>query len=351
MSDIEISGAVCPVPLIHDKKIVMGHGAGGKMSSDLIKNIFLRILDNPFLRAGDDSAVANIPNGNVAISTDSHVVFPLFFPGGDIGHLSVCGTVNDVAMMGAKPLYMSAGFILEEGFSIATLEKIVLSMKSAADEAGISIICGDTKVVERTKADGIYINTTGIGIIPAGININGRNAQVGDVIILSGTVGDHGLAVLGARGNLGFEADIQSDSAPLNHMISSMLAVSNNIHVLRDPTRGGLATTLNEIAQQSQVGMLIEESSIQVRPAVASVCEMLGFDPLYVANEGKLIAIVAPQDSEKVLKAIKQNKYGHDATIIGQVVREPVNRVLLKTNLGSTRVVDILMGEILPRIC
>ena len=286
MSEVDIVGAVCPVPLPHEDIIVMGHGSGGKLGADLVSKLFMPAFDNVFLGAGDDGAVLSIPGGRIAISTDSHVVFPLFFPGGDIGHLSVCGTVNDVSMMGAKPLYMSVGFILEEGLSMDTLRRVVNSMKLAAEEAGIKIVTGDTKVVQRGKADGLYINTTGVGIIPPSVNVSGSRARAGDSVILSGTIGDHGIAVLGARGELGFESDIQSDSAPLNHLVSAMLEASDNIHVLRDPTRGGVATTLNEIAKQSKVGILLNESSIPVRPAVASVCEMLGFDPLYVANEG-----------------------------------------------------------------
>jgi hydrogenase expression/formation protein HypE len=351
MSETEITGAVCPVPIAHKDQIVMGHGSGGKMSADLIKNHFLPAFENNILETGDDGAVVNIPAGRIAISTDSHVVAPLFFPGGDIGRLSVCGTVNDVAMMGADPLYLSAGFILEEGFPIDTLQQVISSMKTAAEEAGIKIITGDTKVVQRGKADGVYINTTGIGIIRPGINLSGDQAKPGDVVILSGSIGDHGIAVLAARGELGIETDIRSDTAPLNSLVATMLDVSNNIHVLRDPTRGGVATTLNEIAHQSHVGIILDESSIPVHPAVASVCEMLGFDPLYIANEGKLIAIVSPEDAGKVLARMRKSKYGEEAVIIGEVQTEPQSRVLMRTNLGSTRIVEVLMGEMLPRIC
>jgi hydrogenase expression/formation protein HypE len=351
MAEIDIKGAVCPVPIFHKDIIVMGHGSGGKMGADLITKIFLPAFDNEILGAGDDGAVLNVPAGRIAISTDSHVVAPLFFSGGDIGHLSVCGTVNDVSMMGAEPLYMSVGFIIEEGLAMETLQRVVLSMKTAADEAGIKIVTGDTKVVQRGKADGLYINTTGVGIIRDGTSIGGKNAKPGDVVILSGTIGDHGIAVLAARGELGFETDIRSDSAPLNHLVSAILDASPNIHVLRDPTRGGVATTLNEIARQSHVGIIVNEASIPVRPAVASVCEMLGFDPMYVANEGKLIAIVAPEDARQILAAMRRNKYGEDAVIIGEVQSLPRDRVLMKTELGSTRVIDVLMGEMLPRIC
>lgn len=351
MPDIDIIGSVCPLPMTHKNLIVMGHGSGGKMGADLIAKTFLPAFDNPALRAGDDGAVVNIPAGRIAISTDSHVVSPLFYLGGDIGHLSVCGTVNDVSMMGAEPLYMSVGFILEEGLPMDTLDRVVASMKAAAEEAGIQIVSGDTKVVQRGKADGLYINTTGVGIVRPGVDISGNLAKPGDAIILSGPIGDHGIAVLAARAELGFETDVRSDSAPLNHLVAAMLDVSINIHVLRDPTRGGVATTLNEIAHQSQVCIILNETSIPIRPAVASVCEMLGFDPLYVANEGKLLAIVPRGDAEKVLLAMHRTKYGEDAVIIGEVQATPQNRVLMKTAIGSTRVIDMLMGEMLPRIC
>jgi hydrogenase expression/formation protein HypE len=351
MDEIDITGAVCPVPLTHKEQIVMGHGSGGKMAADLIAKTFLPAFDNPALRAGDDAGVVSVQAGKLAISTDSHVVAPLFFPGGDIGRLAVCGTVNDVAMMGAMPLYLTAGFILEEGLPLATLERVVASMKDAAAEAGVQIVSGDTKVVQRGKADGLYITTTGVGVVRPGVEIGGAQAKAGDVVILSGSMGDHGIAVLAARGELGFETDVQSDAAPLNHLIAAMMDASPNIHVLRDPTRGGVATTLNEIAHQSGKCILLNEASLPVRPAVAAVCEMLGFDPLYVANEGKLLAIVAPEDAEKVLDAMHRTKYGEEAVIIGEVQAAPQNRVLMKTAIGSTRVVDVLMGEMLPRIC
>lgn len=351
MPDIEIVGATCPMPLTHKEQIVMGHGSGGKMSADLIAKTFLPAFDNSILRTGDDGAVVAIPAGRIAISTDSHVVSPLFFPGGDIGSLAVCGTVNDVSMMGADPLYMSVSFILEEGLPMETLNRVVASMKVSADEAGIQIISGDTKVVQRGKGDGLYITTTGFGVVRPGVEISGNRAMPGDVVILSGPIGDHGIAVLAARGELGFETALQSDSAPLNHLVDAMLDACSNIHVLRDPTRGGVATSLNEIAQQSQVGIILTETSIPVRPAVASVCEMLGFDPLYIANEGKLLAILPQQDAEKVLFAMHRTKYGEEAVIIGEVLASAQNRVLMKTALGSTRVIEVLMGEMLPRIC
>ncbi len=349
---INIEGAVCAPPLTHNEQIVMGHGAGGRMSHQLIQKAFMSAFDNPALRAGDDAArVESNLHSNLAISTDAHVVFPLFFPGGDIGKLAVCGTVNDVAMLGAKPLYLTAGFILEEGLPMETLKQVVASMKAAADEAGVQIVAGDTKVVQRGKADGLYITTAGVGVVREGVSISGANAKAGDAVILSGSIGDHGIAVLAARGELGFQSSLQSDVAPLNHLIDAMMNASNNVHVLRDPTRGGLATTLNEIANQSNEGILLNEETLPVHPEVAAACEMLGFDPLYVANEGKLVAMVAREDADEVLKAMRATKYGEGAVIIGEVTAEPRGRVLLKTALGSTRIVDMLAGEMLPRIC
>ena len=349
---INIEGAVCAPPLTHNEQIVMGHGAGGRMSHQLIQKAFMSAFDNPALRAGDDAArLESKLHSNLAISTDSHVVFPLFFPGGDIGRLAVCGTVNDVAMLGASPLYLTAGFILEEGLPMETLQRVVASMKAAADEAGVQIVAGDTKVVQKGKADGLYITTSGVGVIRPNATIGGAKAKVGDVIILSGSIGDHGIAVLDARGELGFQSTVQSDVAPLNHLIEAMLNVSKNIHVLRDPTRGGLATTLNEIATQSNVSIMLNEEKIPIRPEVAAACEMLGFDALYVANEGKLVAIVGREDAESVLNAMRATRYGENAVIIGDVTAEPRGRVLLKTALGSTRIVDMLAGEMLPRIC
>ena len=320
--------------------------------ADLIKDVFYPPLANAALLAGDDAGVVEISDGvHLAVSTDAHVVSPLFFPGGDIGKLSVCGTVNDVAMVGAKPLYLSASFILEEGLDISILEKVVNSMKKAADEADVQIICGDTKVVAHGEADGLYISTTGVGLLEPGLTIGGSQARPGDQVIVSGSLGDHGIAVLEARGDLGFETKLESDIAPLNHLIRAMLSVSDNIHVLRDPTRGGAASALNEIAKQSQVGILLNEDSIPVKPAVAAACEMLGFDPLYIANEGKLIAVVGPEDTPQILDVMHKTKYGKEAVVIGQVEESPPGRLLLKTGLGSTRIVDLLAGEMLPRIC
>ena len=349
---VSIEGAVCAPPLSHNEQIVMGHGAGRRMSHQLIQKAFVNAFQNPALQAGDDAALVRTHlKQRLSISTDSHVVWPLIFPGGDIGRLAVCGTVNDVAMLGAQPLYLTAGFILEEGLAMETLQRVVASMKDAADEAGVQIVAGDTKVVQKGKADGLYITTTGVGVVRGDVAVSGANARPGDVVILSGSIGDHGIAVLGARGELGFQSSIQSDVAPLNHLIGAMLDASPEIHVLRDPTRGGLATILNEIASQSQIGVLLTEGSIPVHPEVSAACELLGFDPLYVANEGKLVAFVPQEDADKVLRAMKNTRYGEGAVIIGEVTAEPKGRVLLKTAIGSTRVVDMLAGEMLPRIC
>jgi len=349
---VELQGPVCPIPLRHDEKIVLGHGSGGRMSHELIGRLFQTPFDNPALRAGDDAGVVAIDAARLAISTDSHVVWPLFFPGGDIGRLAVCGTVNDLAMMGATPRYLTAGFILEEGLDVAVLAKVVLSMQAAAAEAGVQIVAGDTKVVQRGKADGLYINTAGVGELPPGRAIGGARAQAGDVVILSGPIGDHGIAVLGARGELGFQADVVSDVAPLNALVAALLAAGGDaVHVLRDPTRGGVATTLNEIARQSGVAVVLDERAIPVRPAVVAACEMLGFDPLYVANEGKLLAFVAAEAAPAVLDAMRATHYGEEAVVIGRVQAAPAGRVLLRTAIGSTRVVDMLAGEMLPRIC
>jgi hydrogenase expression/formation protein HypE len=347
-----VQGPVCPIPLSHGKKIVMGHGSGGKLMHDLIAKVFLPPIENPILQAANDAGLVN-PNNKMqlAISTDSHVVWPLFFPGGDIGKLAVCGTVNDVAMMGAVPKYLTAGFILEEGLDISILERVLHSMSVAAKEADIDIVAGDTKVVQKGKADGLYINTAGVGIVNAGIRISGNLAAPGDVVILSGPIGEHGISVLGARGELGFESEIVSDIAPLNHLVASMLESSNHIHVLRDPTRGGVASTLNEIATQSNVCIKLNEELIPVKPPVQAACEMLGFDPLYVANEGKLVVIVQVDDADRVLMAMRNSRYGKQAVIIGEVLEAPQGRVLMKTSYGSTRIIDVMAGEMLPRIC
>lgn len=347
-------GAVCPVPLKHDEQIILGHGSGGGLTNRLIRDIFMPYLTSPALAEGNDFAgvaLDGAQHGRLAVSTDAHVVFPLFFPGGNIGRLAVCGTVNDVAMSGAVPQYLTVSFILEEGLPVMTLVKVLEAMREAAAEAGVQIIAGDTKVVEKGKADGLYITTTGVGIIPAGVNITGSQAKPSDAVLISGTLGDHGIAVLTARGGLGLQANIESDQAPLNHLIQDCLQAAPNIHVLRDPTRGGLATTLNEIAGQSGVGILLDETSIPVKPEVAAVCELLGFDPLYVANEGKVIIILPEEEAQAALEALHRHPYGKDARRIGVVTEKPSGRVLLRTGLGTRRVLDVMMGEMLPRIC
>jgi len=320
------------------------------MAHDIIRNSFLSMLSNPVLTKLDDSALIE-PAGRLAFTTDSYVVQPIFFPGGDIGKLAVCGTVNDLAMMGATPHYLSLAFIIEEGLLLGDLEKVVNSIKEATMAAGVAVVTGDTKVVNRGTADKLFINTAGIGTVAAGVDISGHNARPGDMLILSGTVGDHGIAVLSQREGINFATELKSDCAPLNGLVAEMLASSLNIHCLRDPTRGGLATTLNEIAEQSGVSIRIYEEKIPVREAVSSACEMLGLDPLYVANEGKLVAAVSPGDAEKVLERMKRHQYGRDAAIIGEVKEENPGRVVMKTGLGTTRIVDMLVGEPLPRIC
>jgi len=347
-----MQGAVCPVPLNHEDVIIMGHGSGGSKTLNLIKNSFVSRFENPILRAGNDAGVIKLEGRTrIAISTDSHVIYPLFFPGGDIGRLAVCGTVNDISMMGAVPHYLTAGFILEEGLPIQILEKIIDSMQEAANESGVEIIAGDTKVVQKGKGDQVYINTTGFGIIPEGINVSGAYAQPGDSILVSGSIGDHGIAVLEARGELGFQSNIMSDIAPLNGLVMDITKAAPDVHTFRDPTRGGIATSLNEIAHQSNVGIEIDESCIPIKKQVLSACEMLGFDPLYIANEGKLIAIVPHDQAEITLAVMQQNTHGQDAAIIGKVVETHPGRVIIKTQLGSSRLVDILSGELLPRIC
>ncbi len=339
---------------------MLAHGSGGQLSEELVRSIFAPAFANPALAKMDDSAVLNFPlpagegqgeGSRLAITTDCHVVKPLFFEGGDIGRLAVCGTVNDVAMAGATPLYMTAGFILEEGLPIDTLKRVVASMKEAAEEAGIAIVAGDTKVVEQGGADGMFITTSAVGLVLDGVEVSGGNARPGDVVLLSGSVGDHGIAVLSRREGLEFGSPVASDVAPLNHLVAAMLEASPNLRCLRDPTRGGLATTLNEFASQSGVAIQVEEGLIPVQPAVQAACDMLGFDPLYVANEGKLVAVVPPEEAGRVLEAMHRTRYGEDARTIGRVLEKPAGKVLMKTRIGGTRIVQRLMGEMLPRIC
>jgi len=331
-------------------KILLAHGSGGKLAHDLVEKSFVPALANPLLNRLDDSAVIDF-SGRLAFTTDSYVVKPIFFPGGAIGKLAVCGTVNDLAMSGAKPLYLSLAFIIEEGLPQDELNKIVSSVRKAAQEARVEIVTGDTKVVNRGSADKLFINTAGVGIIPEGVNVSGDRAVPGDKIILSGNIGDHGIAVLSQREGLSFSTQLESDCAPLGSLVARMLAASSDIHCLRDPTRGGLATTLKELAKQSKVSIRIEEEKIPVRQEVLAACEMLGFDPLYVANEGKLVAIVPAKDADKVLKAMRGNHYGAEAAIIGEVGAEHPGRVVMKTCMGSSRIIDMLVGDPLPRIC
>ena len=332
-------------------KILLDHGSGGKASHGLIADLLVPEFKNPILAQLNDGAVFDIEGKRLAFSTDTYVVDPIFFPGGSIGDLAVNGTVNDLAMCGAIPLYLSVGLIIEEGFSMADLKKILKAMREAAANADVLIVTGDTKVVPHGAADKIFINTSGIGLIPEGNNISGHNARPGDKIILSGVIADHGITVLTQREGMAFESRIQSDTAPLNHMVRKMIVASDQIHALRDPTRGGVGTSLNEIAAQSKVGIKIYEDALPIREEVLGICELLGFDPLYIANEGKLLAFVGPDHAEKVLETIKGSEHGKDARIIGEVSADSPGKVFMKTCIGGTRIVDMLTGEHLPRIC
>jgi len=341
---------------LKEGRVDMTHGSGGRAMAQLIDELFAKAFANPALAEGNDQARLDVPMidgkpARLAFSTDSFVISPLFFPGGNIGSLAVHGTVNDVALSGAKPLWLSAGFILEEGFPLADLATIIASMAEAAKKAGVEIVTGDTKVVEKGKADGLFINTAGIGALDPRLDLSAHNIKPGDAIIVSGSLGDHGVAVMAKRENLVFEEQILSDSAALNHMIEAMVASGAQLHAMRDPTRGGLATTLNEMAQAAGVGIRLEEAAIPVRPAVRSVCEILGLDPLYVANEGKLIAFCPAADAEKLLAAMRQMPEGKDAALIGTVVEDANAFVEMRTDMGGNRMVDWLAGEQLPRIC
>ncbi|MBK1630875.1 hydrogenase expression/formation protein HypE [Thiohalocapsa halophila] len=329
----------------------MSHGSGGRAMAQLIDQLFRKHLDNDLLARGDDQALLAPPAGRLAMSTDGHVISPLFFPGGDIGSLAVHGTVNDVAMCGARPLYLAAGFILEEGLALAELARIVESMAAACNACGVPVVTGDTKVVERGKGDGCFITTTGVGVVPEGLDISGANARPGDAILVSGHIGDHGVAIMSKRENLGFETEIHSDSQALHDLVAAMIDAVPEIHCLRDPTRGGLASTLNELAQQSGVGMQIREPTIPVRPEVAAACELLGLDALNVANEGKLVAICPADQAETLLAAMRGHPKGMDAAIIGEVFEDPHHFVQMETAFGGNRIVDWLAGEQLPRIC
>ena len=362
VSQLDFEGWTCPLPLRDFPNVVMGHGGGGKLSADLVKHLFLPHFQSAPLDRLGDSAVVDLLQmaGNktgitndmrLAISTDSFTVSPLFFPGGDIGSLAVHGTVNDVAMSGAQPHLLTAGFILEEGISLGALDRIAASMAAACREAGVTLIAGDTKVVDKGHGDGVYVNTTGIGLVPKTVHIGPHLARPGDVVLVSGNLGEHGIAIMSMREGLDFQVSIQSDSAPLNGLVADMLEVTTEFHVLRDPTRGGLASALNEIAQASGVGIEIEERTVPIPAPVRAACEMLGLDPFYVANEGKLVAIVPAEHADALLDRMRAHRYGTNAARIGQVVEAHPGMVIARTSIGSTRVVDMLVGEQLPRIC
>lgn len=355
MTTIDVGNWSCPLPLRDYPTIVLGHGSGGQMSFDLVRHMFLPLFDNAALaRLGDSTVLeTQVPNekARFAVSTDSFTVTPLFFPGGDIGQLAVHGTVNDLAMSGAIPLWLTAAYILEEGMAMDDLGRIVTSMAAAAKAADIAIIAGDTKVVDRGHGDGVFINTTGFGLVPEGVNIGPERAHPDDKVITSGFIGDHGVSVMSQREGLEFETTIKSDTAALHRLVAAMLEITHDIHVLRDPTRGGLASALNEIARASGVGIEIDERAVPVRPAVQAACEMLGLDPLYVANEGKLVAIVPPAQSDAVLAAMRAHPLGRDAVCLGSVVEEHPGMVTARTGIGGRRVVDMQVGALLPRIC
>lgn len=350
----DFSGWVCPAPLQHYPAVVMGHGSGGRMMADLIAHLFVPHFQNDLLDQLGDSAVVELPGSDsvrLAFTTDSFVVRPLFFPGGDIGELAVNGTVNDLAMSGARPLALSAGFIIEEGLPMERLARLTASMAGACRFAGVTLAAGDTKVVERGHGDGLFINTAGLGLIPAGVDIAPRNARPGDVVIASGTLGDHGIAILSVREGLQFEAEVESDTAPLNGLVEAMLAAAPDIHCLRDVTRGGLAAVLNELAAASQVGIEVEEERVPVTPAVHTACEMLGLDAWQIANEGKLVAVVAEAAAEAVVEAMRGHPLGGQAAMIGRVVADHARLVVNCTRIGGRRIVDLPPGELLPRIC
>ena len=341
----------CPAPLPAKDTILLGHGSGGKLSAELLRDVFLPALHNPLLDRLDDQAIFEINGLRLAMTTDSFVVKPLFFPGGDIGSLAVHGTINDLAMGGAQPLFLSAAFIIEEGFPVADLQQIVGSLRRAAEQAGVQVVTGDTKVVEKGKGDGLFINTTGIGVVPDGLQLSANQARPGDKVLLSGSIGEHGIAILAQREGLEFETTIRSDSAPLHGLVAEMLQAAREIRCMRDPTRGGVSSTLNEIAAQSRVGIELEERAIPVREEVRGACELLGLDPLYVANEGKLIAIVAPEAADAILQAMRRHPFGREAQIIGTVKQQNPGLVTMRMALGTTRIVDMLAADQLPRIC
>ncbi|UJS17915.1 MAG: hydrogenase expression/formation protein HypE [Candidatus Jettenia sp.] len=336
---------------MRQERILLSHGSGGKLSYQLIHEIFLKAFHNEFLSPLNDQAIFNLPTSRLAFTTDSYVVNPIFFPGGNIGKLSVCGTINDLAVGGAEPLYLSASFIIEEGILIEELRMVVDSMAQTANHAKVKIITGDTKVVERGKGDKLFINTSGIGIVKDGIHLSPLLIRPGDVILVSGHLGDHGIAIMCHREGIQMESPVQSDCAALHELVQDVISRSHGIRAMRDPTRGGLATTLNELAASSGCGMIIKEEDIPIKEEVKGACEILGFDPLYLANEGKLIAIVSKDSAGTVLEAMRKNPLGKDASIIGTVVGEPRGKVLLETSIGNRRILDMLSGEQLPRIC
>jgi len=342
---------ICPLPMSDYPEIVLAHGSGGKLSQQLMQRVVLPVFKNKLLDPLHDGAVFSVGGARLAFSTDSFVVSPIFFPGGDIGKLAVHGTVNDVAMCGARPLYLSAAFILEEGTPMEDFQRVVLSMQEAAAEAGVVLVTGDTKVVDRGKADKIFINTSGIGLIPDGVNIHPGRAQAGDKIIVSGPIAVHGMAIMSVREGLEFETQITSDTAPLNNLVEAILSTTSDVHVLRDPTRGGVTSALSEIAQTARVGIVLDESQIPISEEVKGACEILGLDPLYVANEGKLLAFVPPAVADRVLATVQGHPLGKEAAIIGEVTSDHPGFVLMKTRIGGSRVVDMLTGEQLPRIC
>jgi len=350
MSSDPVSGS-CPLPVLDHKEVLLGHGSGGTLTTQLVEGVFLPAFRNPILDRLDDQAVLDLEGARVAFTTDSFVVTPLFFAGGDIGRLAVYGTVNDLAMSGARPAYISAGFILEEGLPIDDLRRIVASMAAAALEAGVTVVTGDTKVVGRGSGDKVFINTSGLGLVPPGIHISADRARPGDAVLLSGTVGDHGMAIMATRQSLGLEGSIRSDTAPLNDLVARMVSVCPDIHVLRDPTRGGVAATLHEIAARAGVGVELVEAAVPVRDAVRGACEILGFDPLYVANEGKLVAMVPAEAAERVLDAMRSHPLGAEAVRLGDVTEEHPGLVVMRTSIGGRRILDRPYGELLPRIC
>ena len=348
----DFSNWSCPLPLVGYPSIVMGHGGGGKLGNELVEHLFLPAFRNPALENLGDAAVLDLGSGRVAMSTDSFVVQPLFFPGGSIGELAVNGTVNDLAVSGAEPRFLSASFILEEGFPLAQLAAIVEAMAAAAATAGVKIVTGDTKVVERGHGDGCYINTAGVGVLRPGVTVGPDRAQAGDAVLVSGTIGDHGMAIMSVREGLEFESQIRSDCAALNGLIAEVLdAAGADVHAMRDPTRGGLASTLNEIAHSSGVGVEIDEPSLPVRTEVQSACELLGLDPVYVANEGKVVFFVAPSAAERVLEVLRGHPLGRDAARIGQVTAQHPGMLVARTGMGANRVIATQIGEQLPRIC